>query len=331
MEQHSILLLGLGFWGTNWIGTLGRAENCTIAGISGCADDIARVSDEHGIVVDHAYTDYREAIDSTDADIVIIAIPTKFHVDAAKRALCRGMHVLSEKPMASNMEEVTDVLEFRKEYRGQKYMVDQNYRWRPHNQTIRKAISDGDIGELGALHVEFRQPEDLLGYREFLDMPLLQDVSIHHFDLVRFLTGKNCSSIFARSFRPAWSKFEGKPATEAVLSMQDAIVVNYNATWAARGRETSWDGNITVTGSQGCLTLDPADNVRLFKAGDSEGTLLDKVQLTHTELDYALDMLVRCIEQDETPETAVEDNRHSFAMVCAAEESVAQGVPVELT
>lgn len=73
MEQQRILLLGLGFWGTNWIGTLGRAANCAIAGIAGCEEDIARVADEHGIAPDQACTDYREAIDKTDADIVIIA------------------------------------------------------------------------------------------------------------------------------------------------------------------------------------------------------------------------------------------------------------------
>jgi predicted dehydrogenase len=331
VTDYKVLLLGIGFWGTKWIETLGRADNCTVAGIAGSRQEtVDKFSAEHGIVSDIGFTDYIDAIEKTDADIVIISIPTKFHVDAAKRSLARGMHVLSEKPLATSMDEVQDILEVRVQYPGLKYMVDQNYRWRPHNQTMKKAIDDGAIGEIGAVHVEFRQPEDLLGYRKFLEMPLLQDVSIHHFDLVRFFTGKNCKSIDARSFRPAWSKFEGKPATEAVLTMEDDIVVNYNGTWAARGKETSWDGTITVTGSEGCLVLDPDDNVRLFKPGDAEGALLDKVDMDLTEMDYALDMFIRAIEQDGTPEVAMEDNRHSFAMVCAAEESVAKNVPVDL-
>ena len=325
-----ILLLGLGFWGSNWMQTLCRTENCTIAGISGCAEDIDRITKEYGLSRETAFADYRVAIDRTDADIVIIAIPTDFHVDAAGRALAKGMHVLSEEPLATNMSEVNRALEVKQRYPHQKYMVDQNYRWRPHNQTARLAIDQGLIGRIGALHIEFRRVEDLLGYREFLDMPLLQDVSIHHFDLARYLTGKNCISIYARSFRPPWSKFAGKPATEAILEMEDGITVNYNGSWAARGKITSWDGNITISGEKGCLLIDQDDDVWLYNEDGQQGAKLEKVEMAHTELDYALNMLMACIANDTEPEAALGDNRHSFAMVCAAEESVAQGRIVEL-
>ena len=45
---------------------------------------------------------------------------------------------------------------------------------------------------------------------------------------------------------------------------------------------------------------------------------------------YALNMLIRCIEEDGVPEASLEDNYHSFAMVCAAEESVRRNMPVTL-
>ena len=65
--------------------------------------------------------------------------------------------------------------------------------------------------------------------------------------------------------------------------------------------------------------LDAADQVRYFKAGGTQGVLLDKVEMKRTELDYALEMFVRSIDRDEIPETTLEDNFNSFAMVCAAE------------
>jgi len=344
MSDHRILLLGLGFWGSNWMRTLSRTENCEIVGIAGCEDDIARVSDQYGICTDRAYTDYREAIEKTDADIVIIAIPTKYHTDAAKLALAKGIDVLSEKPLASGMAEADEIVAFKQDYPEQKYMVDQNYRWRPHNQTMKQALQEGMIGEIGSIHIEFRQPEDLLGYREFLEMPLLQDVSIHHFDLIRFFTGSNCHEIFAHSYRPAWSKFQGKPGTEAVLRLEgtppssprlrgdygEGVVVNYNGTWAARGRPTSWDGDITITGEKGCLKLDSEDVVRFFAPGDDRGKVIEPVEMELTELDYALSMLIHCIQTDSVPETTVEDNYHSFAMVCAAEESVRANASITL-
>jgi len=330
MNRYRVLLLGLGFWGTRWMRVISEIDQCDLVGISGAEQDVARLRGDYDLSGVGVFADFREAIGQVDADIAVIAIPTLFHVEAARRALDRGMHVLSEKPLASNVEEARMILDYKRRYPSLCYMIDQNYRWRQHNQTMKKTVESGLIGEVGSVHIEFRQMEDLLGYREFLNMPLLQDVSIHHFDLIRFFTGVDCRSIYAHSYRPAWSKFDGRPGTEAVLRMDDGIVVNYNATWAARGRQTSWDGDITITGDKGCITLDAADNVRLFANSDTTGRLLDKVDMPATELGYALSMMVGCIENGSIPETTIEDNIRSYAMVCAAEESVALDQPVAL-
>jgi len=331
MANHDVLLLGLGFWGTKWMKTLHACESCRLAGIAGAEADFARLAKEYDLARVKPFADYRVAIEKTKADVVIIALPNAHHVDSAKHALKRGMNVLSEKPLATSLPEARDAISYKKKYPSLKYMVSQNYRWRPHNQTLKKALNDGMIGPAETIHFEFRRPEDLIGYREFLEMPLLQDVSIHHFDLMRFFTGKNCEQIYARSFRPSWSKFQGKSASEVVAVMAGDVTVNYNATWAARGKVTSWDGDITITGELGCLMLDAADQVRYFKADDPHGVLLNKVEMKFTELDYALHSFLRSIGHDDIPETTLEDNFSSFAMVCAAEESVRSSVPVRLT
>jgi predicted dehydrogenase len=113
--------------------------------------------------------------------------------------------------------------------------------------------------------------------------------------------------------------------------MEGDITVNYNATWAARDKPTSWDGDITITGEQGCLVLVAANQVRCFAEGDSPGDLLKNVEMKRSELDHALDLFIRCLDGDEIPETTLEDNLNSFAMVGAAEESAQSAAPVQLT
>ncbi len=178
------------------------------------------------------------------------------------------------------------------------------------------------IGQPGTVYIEFRQPEDLLGYREFLEMPLLQDVSIHHFDLVRFLCGCNCEEVFAHSYRPTWSEFAGKPGREAVMHMEGGITINYNGTWAGRGDNGQCD--------KGCLKLDSQGVVQYFAPGHVEGEIIEPVEMELTELGYALDMMIRCVENDEQPATSVEDDYHSLAMVCAAEQPARRSLPVKL-
>jgi predicted dehydrogenase len=290
-----------------------------------------KISQGYGIPMERGQADYREAIERTEADIAVITLPTALHKDAALRAIEKGMHVICEKPLATNREEADAIVAGKMGRPKLKFMVCQNYRWRPHNQAIRKAIREGRIGRIGSIRLEFRQPECFIGYREFLPMPLLQDVTIHHFDLIRFFTGKNCERIAATVYRPRWSRYEGKPSAEAILLMEDGVVANYSGTWAARGQETSWDGNIMITGDRGCITLDAKNTVRFHPPDSPQGLLLENAEMAVTELDYALRMFIECVEKDTLPEADLDDNYRSFAMVCAAEESLQRAAFAEVS
>lgn len=335
--KHRILLLGMGFWGSLWLKNILSNSRCTLAGVAGSEDELEKACAEHGISPALTFTDFREAIANTEADIAVVVLPGVLHFEADKLALEKGMHVITEKPLAMDIEQAEALLALKAQHPKQKFMACQNYRWRPHNQAIKQAIDAGMIGKVESVLLEFRQQEDLQGYRAGLEMPLLQDVCIHHFDLIRFFTGANCREVYCRTWRPSWSIFKGKPNTEAVLQMENGATVCYNGSWAARGRESSWDGNFTITGEKGCLTLDADDRVFFYEHKKAaavvldmqkqEGVELEKPAMEHTEMAYGFQMFMDCIEQDTTPETTLEDNFKSYAMVAAGLESVQTGQP----
>lgn len=330
--KTKVLLLGLGFWGRKWIDLICRTKRVELAGVAGAEAELAEVKETYGIKEELLYTDFKDAIAKSDAALAIVVIPGKLHFEADKLAMEKGMHVITEKPLASGLEEAKRLLEIKEKHPGIKFMASQNYRWRPHNQAIRNAIQSGMIGEVESVLCEFRQQEDLQGYRAGLEQPLLQDVSIHHFDLIRFYTGADCKNIYCRSYRPSWSAFEGRPGTDAVMEMERGIRVTYNGSWAARGRESSWDGNYTITGSKGALTLDADSNVYFYEfckneqvvleSGAQQGVLVEKPEMEYQEMEYGFHMMLDCIENDTVPETTLEDNFKSYAMVCAGLKSV---------
>ena len=330
MAHHKVLLLGLGFWGERWIQALQAHPHCEVVGISAGPASVSRFAQAHGIDPARGWTDYRKAIERAEADVVIISLPTALHLDASIHALEKGMHVICEKPLAASREEADAIVACHQRHPSRQFMVSQNYRWRPHNQCLRNAVAAGLIGEVGSVRLEFRQPECFIGYREFLPYPLLQDVCIHHFDLIRFLTGRECERILAHVSRPAWSQYKGVPSTDALLFMEKGAIGNYHGTWAARGRETSWDGDISLTGEKGCLTLAATGEVRFYAAGDNQGTVLPPPSMAQTELNHALASFLQCVENDTPPETSLEDNYRSFSIVCAAEESARTGKIVSL-
>ncbi|MDO4270169.1 MAG: Gfo/Idh/MocA family oxidoreductase [Eubacteriales bacterium] len=334
--KHRVLLLGLGFWGRNWIELISKTDRCELAGVAGAEQELRQIAAQYQVPESICFTDFREAIRKTQAEIAIIVIPGALHFEADTMALEHGMNVITEKPLAMNIEQAEQLLEAKAKHPELKFMASQNYRWRPHNQAIRSAIADGMIGDVEAVEVTFRKQEDLQGYRAGLEQPLLQDVCIHHFDLIRFFTGKDCQKMYCRSYRPSWSLFDGRPSTDAVMTLDGGVRVTYSGSWAARGRETSWDGDFKITGSKGCLTLDANDDVWFFEhkkndavvmvSGAQQGVKLEKPQMPFTEMAYGFHMMMDCIEGNTVPETTLEDNFKSYAMVCAGLASVESGM-----
>lgn len=317
--MKKVLLLGLGFFGSHWYEVIRNMDNCEVVGVCAMEQDIEKLRAKYG-TIPTAYTDYKDAIEKCDADILLIVIPTPLHTDAARRALKKGMHVLSEKPFTDSMEDAHAMLEFKKDYPNLKYMVSQNYRWRPHTQALKNFINSGRLGKVEHILMEFRQPEDLTGYREFLQYPLIEDVSIHHFDLLRFITGSECEKMDVRTYRPAWSKYAGTPGTDAFITMKNGISVNYCATWAARGMPTSWDGAFVITGEKGCLTTDIHDCIRFFPV-DGEMEIVPPAQMEYTEQVYSMNALINAIDTDTVPPCNIEDNVYSLEMVMMALEA----------
>lgn len=330
MRKPKVMLLGLGFYGEIWLDALRQTDCCELAAVAGRRERLDKLSARYGLAEIAKYENYLEAIGRTEADIAIIVLPTRLHTEAARLALANGMHVLSEKPLTFDRNDAEDMLSCKRAYPQLKYVVNQNYRWRAHNQTLKKAIDDGLIGKVGALLCEFRRPENLIGYRTSLEMPLLQDVAIHHFDLIRFFTGRNGSDIYARSHRPTWSRFAGSPSTEAILRLEDGIVATYSGTWAGRGKPTLWDGRYTVQGERGILTLDETGVVTHFAAEDEPGVPVRGVEMPYAELESALRDLLRSMAENSVPENSLEDNFNSFAIACAAEQSVRSSAPATI-
>ena len=121
--------------------------------------------------------------------------------------------------------------------------------------------------------------------------------------------------------------------------MTNGVTVTYSGSWAARGKETSWDGNFTITGDKGCLTLDADGAVYFYKheraevvvlnTGRQQGEEILQPEMKNTEMEYGFHMFLDSLEQGDVPETSLEDNVKSFAMVMACLESAKQGMVVD--
>jgi predicted dehydrogenase len=94
-----------------------------------------------------SYADYTAAIEDPRVDAVVIAVPPRFHLDLALRALAAGKHVLVEKPAFLNLDDYHTVLKARQQS-DRVVLVGENDHYKPLAVTLRYLLAEGAIGEM---------------------------------------------------------------------------------------------------------------------------------------------------------------------------------------
>jgi len=112
--------LGVGLIGCGFIGRFHSAaiRHVTTRGlvdaryVAVCHVDAARArSFAEAAGVERALADPNQLIDSPDIDIVYVCVPTAMHKSLVLRAVERGKHVFCEKPLATNLADVEEMVE----------------------------------------------------------------------------------------------------------------------------------------------------------------------------------------------------------------------------
>ena len=323
--------VGVGGFGRTWPARVQRDRTASLVGLVDVDEKaLGRAAEATGLAPSRCFAGFREAFDAVEADAVLNVTPPAVHHEVALAALERGLHVLSEKPIAGTMEHGRQMAEAA-DRAGLTLMVSQNYRFRPWARTMRRLVQSGQFGPPDNASVRFAKSLRFDGsFRFNMEHPLVRDMSIHHFDLMRCLTGREPLAVYARSWRPQWSWFEHDPCVAAIFDFEGGLQVVYEGTWVTIGRQTTWDGYWRVECPEAVLEL-RADRVHVMPVGHPE-------EDSEVELDgqdamgqaAALAEFQRAIAEGRQPEANARDNLNSLAMSFAVMESSRTGAPVRI-
>ena len=98
-----------------------------------------------------SYDSYAAAIEDPRLDAVVVAVPPRFHLELALKALAAGKHVLVEKPAFLRMEDYRRVQEAR-DRAGRVVLVGENDHYKPLAVCLRRLLARGVIGDLLLAH-----------------------------------------------------------------------------------------------------------------------------------------------------------------------------------
>jgi scyllo-inositol 2-dehydrogenase (NADP+) len=145
-----------------------------------------------------------ELIDRADElDLIVVASPNKTHVPLATAALKAGLPVVVDKPVAGTAAEARELAALAEE-RGLLLSVFQNRRWDNDFLTLRKLLTDGELGDVYRFESRFERwrPQLKGGWRESGDPAeiggLLYDLGSHLVDQALVLFGP-AASVYAES------------------------------------------------------------------------------------------------------------------------------------
>jgi len=127
--------------------------------------------------VQHAFGNYDELLASGTVDAIYLPIPTALRIDWVKKIAAKKLHLLCEKPCASNVGELVEMLKVCRE--NNVHFMD-GVMFMHHDRMIElsKLISEGAFGKSGATHVTsnfcFGAPEDFFSCGHIRDQPNME-------------------------------------------------------------------------------------------------------------------------------------------------------------
>ncbi|MBT2502606.1 Gfo/Idh/MocA family protein [Curtobacterium sp. ISL-83] len=339
-----IIHVGLGGWGGNWARTaIPEVSEVEVVGIvDPVPATLEAVRTDLGLPTAAAFASLGEALAGVEADAVVITAPAVTHVPLALEALDAGKHVLVEKPFANTTAEAVTAVR-RAEELGLVLQVSQNYRWYPAPRVVQDLLAEDAVGELSAISIDFRQWDndaDVATYPHYrFPHAMINDMAIHHFDLLRMVTGREAVRVYARATYPSYSKYQDEAVASMLIELEGGLVVSYRGSWLSRAPRTAWAGEWSIQGDEGELWFtsrsgEPnavaGDRVTLRRTQDDEAEPVALRTLPHTDRQGGLQAFARSVTGGPAPETSGRDNLRSLALMEAATRSAASGQPEDV-
>ncbi|WP_269584092.1 Gfo/Idh/MocA family protein [Roseibium sp. Sym1] len=282
--------------------------------------------------VSRVYADAGEMFADGGFDAVDIAASVGAHAPVARLAADHGVHLMCQKPLTETVAEAEALIA----YVGDRvrFMVHENYRFRPHYMTVRRWIAEDRIGQVRHASIACRgsglcpregtvpflverQPY-LTGFKR----NLVFETMIHHLDVLRCLCGP-LKVVSARLNRLA-EGLPGEDTAAILLEGEDGFIATADGCLVAPGYPPLHGDRLEVIGTRGTIVMELN---RIFLVGEEdkaeEVDLLGRYQEC---FDLAMKAFVAGL-RDKTPfETDRLDNLETLRLM----ESVYRAVGVEV-
>ena len=327
MSNIDLAIIGFGRIGRIHAANIMAAEDISLKMIVDPLLDVNERLAEQGVKQSKNIDDI---LDFENIDGVIICSPSNYHVNQIKQVSQNIKNIFCEKPLGLSINEIMEV----------KTLVDNNKlnlhvgfnrRFDPDFSSLKMAISSGEIGDIHTIKIISRDPSPPpISYIKksggiFLDM------TIHDFDMVKYLSGSEISEIYAKGgcfIDPEIKKANDIDTAIINMSLKNgALAIINNSRKAVYG----CDQRIEVLGSKGGMKVGnkllngvQKGTKKGFTSANPKNFFIDRYEQSYKKeiLDF-----VKSINGGDVDHANVDDGLHALKSGLAANKSLFNNKP----
>jgi myo-inositol 2-dehydrogenase / D-chiro-inositol 1-dehydrogenase len=273
----------------------------------------------------------QELIESPDVDAVAICTSTDTHVELMVAAARAGKAIFCEKPISLDLAAVDAALAVVSSA-GVPFQIGFNRRWDPSHASVAAAVGNGSIGDVHLVRITSRDPAPPPVAYVKVSGGIFLDMTIHDFDMARFVTGSEVVEVFATGavrVDPAIGEAGDLDTVVIVLTHENGCITTIDN---SRKAVYGYDQRVEAFGSLGMAqSNNPTSHTGTIHT--DQGTTA--ATIPYFFLDRYIPSYVReweafaAMMRDETPSPVpAEAGRQPLIIGLAALKSVREGRPV---
>ena len=256
MTRTRIALIGLGAMGRNHLRVLADLDGAELAAV--CDQDASMVEAASHQYSVPGYRTWTDMLEKEKLDAAVVVVPTRFHLEAGLAALGRGLHVLVEKPIATDLEEGRRLIAAAKKAK-RVLAVGHIERFNPAVRELQRRVAAGEIGRIFQVQARRLGPFPA----RIRDVGVVIDLATHDLDVMYQLAGSEVQRLFAETEQRIHTDHED--ILNALLKFDSGVLGVLQVNWLTPTKIRE----VSVLGERGMFVCNYlTQELRLFENAD---------------------------------------------------------------
>jgi predicted dehydrogenase len=261
-EKLTIGIVGLGYWGPNWLRNILIHPNFDLAWIVDTNDvTLEKFKNIYGLSQQQVSTNIENSFKVKIPDLVLISTPPATHFELGKLALNSGANVIIEKPVGLNTEETQELVKLSTDLKLQIF-VDHTYIFTPQAKFIYETLKKGLLGDL-----QFITSSRLnLGLIQ-KDVDVIRDLAVHDLALFDYFIPNKLNSVSAATATHLPSVI---PSTASInLNYEKNLLAQVGVSWNSPVKVRT----MIISGSEKSILWDDTNQSEKIKVYEASANI----------------------------------------------------------